>query len=441
MLADYQLLVREQLICGMQVHVGIGDPDVAVALIDRVSRWLPPLLALSASSPFAHTGKTPATRARGRSSGRAGPPPAARGRFASAAEYDALVRNLIASGVISDRGMIYFDVRPSAHVPTIELRVCDACPSVDTVVLIAGLFRAVVARELARCDHGGRRPPCRRRCSGRRCGGPRARGWKESWSIYRDRGRSRRGCWCAGWSRSCGPSWRRMATGRRCTSCARRRWRREARRRASARPYAAATESHDVVDLIVAETCGAPASRQSSPRPPRSWRLPSAGIRRGRLAGRAAPPSPCGCARGLRAMEPRRSVARCALEREEAARRGVSRRPGRSAPRRSRSISCRAFSPARSGAAFRAAPPSGPARWTRSFSDIYGEAAIVRDGVLPGWMVTMRRAHRAPGRAAAQAPRRVARRRLRRRARRRRTLAGARGQRPRALGGGATPIA
>src|SRR5690606_33052209 len=27
---------------------------------------------------------------------------------------------------------------------------CDACPSIDTVVLIAGLFRAVVARELAR---------------------------------------------------------------------------------------------------------------------------------------------------------------------------------------------------------------------------------------------------------------------------------------------------
>ena len=29
MLADYQVLVREQLICGLQVHVGIGDPDLA----------------------------------------------------------------------------------------------------------------------------------------------------------------------------------------------------------------------------------------------------------------------------------------------------------------------------------------------------------------------------------------------------------------------------
>jgi carboxylate-amine ligase len=50
--------------------------------------------------------------------------------------------------------MLYFDVRPSAHVPTIELRICDSCPSLDTVVLIAGLFRAIVARELARLRAG-----------------------------------------------------------------------------------------------------------------------------------------------------------------------------------------------------------------------------------------------------------------------------------------------
>jgi carboxylate-amine ligase len=35
-------------------------------------------------------------------------------------------------------------VRPSAHAPTLELRVCDACPLIDDAVLIAGLFRALV---------------------------------------------------------------------------------------------------------------------------------------------------------------------------------------------------------------------------------------------------------------------------------------------------------
>ena len=43
--------------------------------------------------------------------------------------------------------MIYFDVRPSAHLPTVELRICDACPRLEDVVLLAGLFRSLVIRE------------------------------------------------------------------------------------------------------------------------------------------------------------------------------------------------------------------------------------------------------------------------------------------------------
>jgi glutamate---cysteine ligase / carboxylate-amine ligase len=44
--------------------------------------------------------------------------------------------------------MIYLDVRrPSDHLPTVELRICEACPRLDDVVLLAGLFRALVIRE------------------------------------------------------------------------------------------------------------------------------------------------------------------------------------------------------------------------------------------------------------------------------------------------------
>src|SRR3954453_5654110 len=52
MLDDYQLLAREQLICGSQVHVGVADRDEAVAVTRRVAPALPVLLALSASSPY-----------------------------------------------------------------------------------------------------------------------------------------------------------------------------------------------------------------------------------------------------------------------------------------------------------------------------------------------------------------------------------------------------
>jgi carboxylate-amine ligase len=52
--------------------------------------------------------------------------------------------------------MVYFDVRPSAHVPTVELRVTDSSPDADTVVLLAGLFRALVLR--ARQDYRAGKP-------------------------------------------------------------------------------------------------------------------------------------------------------------------------------------------------------------------------------------------------------------------------------------------
>ena len=142
---EYQLLVREQHICGAQVHVDVPDRDVAVAVVQHAALHLPTFLALSASSPYW----------RGTDSGyasyrcmvwqrwpTAGPP----GPMRTAADYDTMVADLVASGTISDPGMVYFDIRPSAHLPTVELRICDACPAVDDVVLIAGLFRALVQR-------------------------------------------------------------------------------------------------------------------------------------------------------------------------------------------------------------------------------------------------------------------------------------------------------
>jgi carboxylate-amine ligase len=157
---EYQLLVREQHICGAQVHVDVPDRDVAVAVVQHVALHLPTFLALSASSPYW----------RGVDSGyasyrcmvwqrwpTAGPP----GPMRTAADYDTMVADLVASGTISDPGMVYFDIRPSAHLPTVELRICDACPAVDDVVLIAGLFRALVQRARRWVEEGKPFPPTR----------------------------------------------------------------------------------------------------------------------------------------------------------------------------------------------------------------------------------------------------------------------------------------
>ncbi|MEV5319232.1 glutamate--cysteine ligase [Streptomyces sp. NPDC052687] len=151
---EYRKVADEQLICSAQVHVDVPDRDTAVRAMCLVSPWLAPLLALSASSPFwlgADTGYASWRTMLWQRWPTAGPA----GCHANAQDYDAAMEELITSGVISDAGMIYHDVRPSAHQGTLELRICDACPRAETVVLVAGLFRALVhdaCERLARTD-------------------------------------------------------------------------------------------------------------------------------------------------------------------------------------------------------------------------------------------------------------------------------------------------
>ncbi|MEU9025849.1 hypothetical protein [Actinomadura sp. NPDC048394] len=57
--------------------------------------------------------------------------------------------------------MIYCDVRPSAYLPTLELRVADTCPRLEDIVLLAGLFRAIAGGEIDAMAEGRSAPQVR----------------------------------------------------------------------------------------------------------------------------------------------------------------------------------------------------------------------------------------------------------------------------------------
>ena len=61
------------------------------------------------------------------------------------------------SGVIADGSHLYWDVRPSCHLPTLEFRLADVCTEVDDVVLHAALARSLVRVLAARAERG---EPC-----------------------------------------------------------------------------------------------------------------------------------------------------------------------------------------------------------------------------------------------------------------------------------------
>lgn len=113
----------------------------------RLRPWLPLLLALSANSAVYRNTDTGYASRRSVLWQRwpsAGPPP----HFDSADEYDAVVQMLLDAGAMRDDGMVYWDVRPSAEFPTVEVRVADVPATVAETVLLASIIRACVMTAL-----------------------------------------------------------------------------------------------------------------------------------------------------------------------------------------------------------------------------------------------------------------------------------------------------
>ena len=143
----FGMIAHEQGISGCHVHVAVPDREAAIRVGNRLRPWLPLLLALTANSAVYRNTDTGYASWRGILWQRwpsAGPPP----EFESAAEYDAVVRMLQETGAMLDDGMVYWDVRPSANFPTVEVRVADVPATVAETVLLAALVRGAVITAL-----------------------------------------------------------------------------------------------------------------------------------------------------------------------------------------------------------------------------------------------------------------------------------------------------
>ena len=155
---ELQDVVRELLIFGLHVHIGIPDREVRIEIMNEARYFLPHLLALSTSSPFW------LTRATGLKSYRSviwsrfprtGIPP----DFTSWDEFQNFVDLLVRTGSIDDGKKIWWDLRPHVFYPTIEFRVCDATTRVDETLCLAALIQAICAKllKLRRQNQGFRK--------------------------------------------------------------------------------------------------------------------------------------------------------------------------------------------------------------------------------------------------------------------------------------------
>jgi glutamate---cysteine ligase / carboxylate-amine ligase len=141
---DMQTLASRLVICGMHVHAGIEDDELRIDLMNQATYFVPHLLALSSSSPFWEGQPTGLKAYRPTVFGdlpRSGLPE----HFASADEWRHMLHVLDQTGLCDDATKIWWDIRPSAKYPTLEMRACDVCTRLDDAITVAALWQSILA--------------------------------------------------------------------------------------------------------------------------------------------------------------------------------------------------------------------------------------------------------------------------------------------------------
>jgi carboxylate-amine ligase len=134
---------RQMLIWGVHVHVGLPERDRVMPVLSALLNFYPHLQALSASSPVwggLDTGYASNRALMFQQLPTAGLP----FQFATWAEYEAFAQDQLTTGVIDELNEIRWDVRPAAHLGTLENRVCDGVSSLDDLAALTALMHCLV---------------------------------------------------------------------------------------------------------------------------------------------------------------------------------------------------------------------------------------------------------------------------------------------------------
>ncbi len=138
----YGYLSKQFTIFGQHVHVGCQGPDQALVLLHGLSRFIPHLIALSASSPFVQGVDTGFHSARLNSvfafplSGRA--PFVLRWD-----DFRVFFDKMTRTGVVKSMKDFYWDIRPKPEFGTIEVRVLDTPLSVEKAAALAAFIQCL----------------------------------------------------------------------------------------------------------------------------------------------------------------------------------------------------------------------------------------------------------------------------------------------------------
>lgn len=153
LIARNQWIARRLQIFGLHVHIGMGNPEVAIAIQNELLHDIALLLAVSTSSPFWEGDNT------GLASSRvtvfeAMPTGGSPQLVHDWTEFCELVETLKKAEAITSLKDLWWDIRPSPRYGTIEIRICDGLATLRETADIVALAQALAKRAGARVAAG-----------------------------------------------------------------------------------------------------------------------------------------------------------------------------------------------------------------------------------------------------------------------------------------------
>jgi glutamate---cysteine ligase / carboxylate-amine ligase len=144
---------KQMLIWGVHVHVGISSAHKVMPIISSLLNQYPHLLALSASSPMWGGHDT------GYASNRAMmfqqlPTAGLPFQFRTWAQWEGFVHDQKKTGIIDHMDEIRWDIRPSPHLGTVEVRVCDGVSNLRELSALVALTHCLIVDLDRRLDAG-----------------------------------------------------------------------------------------------------------------------------------------------------------------------------------------------------------------------------------------------------------------------------------------------
>ncbi|MCB0935979.1 MAG: glutamate--cysteine ligase [Mycobacterium sp.] len=148
---------RQMLIWGVHVHVGISSAHKVMPIISSLLNHYPHLLALSASSPFwagEDTGYASNRSMMFQQLPTAGLP----FQFQTWREFERFVHDQKTTGIIDHVNEIRWDIRPSPHLGTVEVRIFDGVSNLRELSALVALTHCLIVDLDRRLDAGEELP-------------------------------------------------------------------------------------------------------------------------------------------------------------------------------------------------------------------------------------------------------------------------------------------